>query len=213
MSTFSKKFVSTFLISMLVSEFIFVMIPKESNKIEQNDNCCIAMEPTEDEFQDIIDVYIEDENIYISQNPNNDDVEAEIEIEEKHENTELSADIEKPKCNDISLSDRELLAKITMAEAGDQSEEGIRLVIDVILNRVDSPKWPNDIRGVVYQKGQFSPIWNGRFEKCYARNDILALVDEELENRLNYEVTYFRMYRYHNFGTPLFKCGDHYFSK
>ena len=58
----------------------------------------------------------------------------------------------------------DLIAKITMAEAEGESELGKRLVIDTILNRVDSELsyFPDTVEEVIYQPNQFSPIWNGR---------------------------------------------------
>lgn len=41
--------------------------------------------------------------------------------------------------NEVSDADIELLALLTMAEAEGECEEGQRLVIDTVLNRVDNP--------------------------------------------------------------------------
>lgn len=108
----------------------------------------------------------------------------------------------------------ELLALVTMAEAEGESELGKRLVIDTILNRVDHEYsyWPDTVTEVIYQKGQFEAMWNGRIDKCYIRDDIVQLVKEELLNRTNTEVLYFRTGRYSSYGTPAFKEGNHYFS-
>lgn len=60
---------------------------------------------------------------------------------------------------DISDDDIELIALVTMAEAEGECEEGKRLVIDTILNRVDSISFPNTVYEVVYQPSQFSSMW------------------------------------------------------
>lgn len=119
------------------------------------------------------------------------------------------------KSSDYSISedDIRLIARMTMAEAEGESEYGKRLVIDTILNRVDSSKFPNTVSGVIYQKGQFSPVTNGRLDRCYVREDICDLVLEELESRTNSEVLYFNMGGYPSWATPLFHEGCHYFSK
>lgn len=111
-----------------------------------------------------------------------------------------------------SEEDVELLALVMLAEAEGECEEGQRLVVDVILNRVDGYKHPNTIRDVVYQKGQFSSMWNGRVDRVTVTDEAKQLVREELESRTNSDVVYFRMYNYHSWGTPLFKVGCHYFS-
>lgn len=106
----------------------------------------------------------------------------------------------------------EILALITMAEAEGEPEEGKRLVIDTILNRVDSAYFPDTIHDVIYQPNQFSPMWNGRINRCEVREDICQLIREELASRSNYEVLFFNANNYSNFGVPLFQVGNHYFS-
>ena len=109
--------------------------------------------------------------------------------------------------------DVRLIALFTIAEAEDEPEYAQRLVIDTILNRKDSDEFPNTYSGVLYQKGQFSVATNGRLERCTIDSDICELVEEELEERTNDEVLYFRAGHYHGFGTPITYSGDTYFSK
>ena len=113
----------------------------------------------------------------------------------------------------VSNDDIELLALVTMAEAEGESEEGKRMVIDTILNRVDSERFDNTISEVIYAPNQFTSMWNGRVDRCYVADDICQLVIEELTNRTNYDVLYFTAYQYGAYGTPMFQIGNHYFSK
>ena len=113
----------------------------------------------------------------------------------------------------VSNEDIELLALITMAEAEGESEEGKRMVIDTILNRVDSERFDNTISEVIYAPNQFTSMRNGRVDRCYVADDIYQLVIEELTNRTNYDVLYFTAYQYGAYGTPMFQIGNHYFSK
>lgn len=99
-----------------------------------------------------------------------------------------------------------------MAEAEGESEYGKRLVIDTILNRVDSENYPDTVYDVVYQSGQFTSMSNGRADRCYVSEDICQLVREELESRTNYDTIYFHAGRYSDYGTPMFPEGNHYFS-
>lgn len=112
----------------------------------------------------------------------------------------------------MPLEDIELIALVTMAEAEGECEEGKRLVIDTILNRVDSGHFPDTVCEVIYQPNQFSPMWNGRVERCDVREDIVMLVREELESRTNYEVIFFTAGQYSKYGTPMFQVENHYFS-
>jgi len=106
----------------------------------------------------------------------------------------------------------DLIALVTMAEAEGESDLGKRLVVDVILNRLDHPSFPDTIYDIIYQKNQFTSMTNGRADRCYVKDDIRQLVLEEISNRTNNKVLYFRAGRYHSFGVPLFKEGNHYFS-
>lgn len=106
----------------------------------------------------------------------------------------------------------DLIALITMAEAEGEPEDGKRLVIDTILNRVDHPYWPDTVDGVIYQSGQFSCVWNGRVNSCYVTDYYRNLVKEEIANRKNSSVVYFQAGWYSGYGTPLFQVGNHYFS-
>ena len=113
----------------------------------------------------------------------------------------------------VSNEDIELLALVTMAEAEGESEEGKRMVIDTILNRVDSERFDNTISEVIYAPNQFTSMRNGRVDRCYVTDDICQLVIEELTNRTNYDVLYFTAYQYGAYGTPMVQIGNHYFSK
>ena len=66
---------------------------------------------------------------------------------------------------EVSDSDRKLLAAIIYCEAGNQSMQGKIAVGNVVLNRVNSRKFPNTISKVIYQKGQFTPAGSGWLKK------------------------------------------------
>ena len=106
----------------------------------------------------------------------------------------------------------DLIALCVMAEAEGEPEEGQRLVIDTILNRVDDPRFPDNVHDVIYQKNQFAGMYGERIERCYVKEELVQLVREELENRTNSEVVFFRTGHYHSYGVPLFQVGAHYFS-
>lgn len=110
------------------------------------------------------------------------------------------------------VEDIELIALVTMAEAEGECEEGKRLVIDTILNRIDSVYFPDTVHDVVYQANQFSSMWNGRVDKCLVDNDICRLVEEELHSRTNVDTIFFTAGGYGKYGTPMFQVGNHYFS-
>lgn len=112
----------------------------------------------------------------------------------------------------LDESDISLIALVTMAEAESEPEYGQRLVIDTILNRVDSPYFPDTVSGVIYQKSQFSSMWNGRVDRCEVREDIHQLVSEELISRTDTDVIYFTAGHYGDYGKRMFSVGNHYFA-
>ena len=52
--------------------------------------------------------------------------------------------------------DADLLLRIAALEAGNQGVEGMAHVMQVVLNRWESDRWPNSIHDVLFQKGQFA---------------------------------------------------------
>lgn len=106
----------------------------------------------------------------------------------------------------------EYLACCVEAEAGNQSELGKRLVCDTVLNRFDSGKCET-LYDVINEPDQYSVVSNGSILRVIPTEETYRIVAEEVENRTNTEVLYFRTKHYHTFGTPLFKEDDHYFSK
>lgn len=101
--------------------------------------------------------------------------------------------------------DKELIAKIVHAEAGNQDMIGKRLIVDCVLNRIDCEDFPNNVFAVCLQDGQFVR------SDTYTKEDMEA-VEKEIENRLDYDVMFFRTKHYHGFGTALYQHGDHFFS-
>ena len=68
-------------------------------------------------------------------------------------------------------SDLRLMASIINCEAGGESYQGQVAVGIVVMNRVRSKQFPNTIRKVIYQRGQFSPVRNGMLRKKLAQYD------------------------------------------
>ncbi|WP_037986138.1 cell wall hydrolase [Thalassobacillus devorans] len=58
-------------------------------------------------------------------------------------------------------AEKDVLARLVEAEAKGESYEGKVAVAAVVLNRVDSNKFPDSIKEVIYDGYQFSPVLNG----------------------------------------------------
>ena len=106
----------------------------------------------------------------------------------------------------------ELMAICIEAEAGNQDLAGKRLVADVILNRVDSPLFPDNITDVITQPYHFTSYWDGAMDRAVPTEETFEAVRLELEHRSNTEILYFTAGEWPQYGTPWKQVGDHYFS-
>lgn len=129
-------------------------------------------------------------------------VQAQEEIVETHIITdeELSLlyltkeDVRCDTCLILSQEDAERLMKIAVVEDFTSIESQAQIMLTV-LNRVESPDFPNTIKEVIEQPGQFSTVSNGKYYK--AEPDVnshyaLALVEgKQIESdALYFEAAY-----------------------
>lgn len=119
---------------------------------------------------------------------------------------------------EIKLGKWEEGSQLVEAEAGNQTLRCKQYVADVLFNRIESSKFPDDMHEVIFQKKQFSVVKkNGAFEKAawnMKDTDFEAIeLEANRDTRLNTEVLYFNNGDYVEGTTPLFKEGDLYFSK
>ena len=83
----------------------------------------------------------------------------------------------------ISMANRSLdpLHRIVWAEARGEPPEGQIAVANVVINRHDSPEFPNGIYNVIHQPpNQFSPVWNGAYAAAEPCWQIKNMVDKAL---------------------------------
>lgn len=76
----------------------------------------------------------------------------------------------------------QLLARLINGEARGESYLGQVAVGAVVLNRVESSEFPNTISGVIYQKGQFSCITDGNFNKAIDKDSTVYKAATEVMN-------------------------------
>lgn len=86
----------------------------------------------------------------------------------------------------ISNEEKDLLARLVEAEAKGESEEGKVAVATVVLNRVDSPRFPNNVTKVIHQvmggSYAFSTVQNGEIKKP-ASDEAIQAVNEALTRK------------------------------
>lgn len=152
------------------------------------------------------------EVIESSQEAISNNIEKLIQPEETEavQNTETDEESE-----EILMDDLELLAQLVEAEAGGEDFQGKCYVVDVVLNRVDSPDFPNTIREVIFQPYHFSTVYDGALERAsyHMQEDDYNAVKAELKERSNSEITFFTAGNYNPYCEPLFKYGHHYFGR
>lgn len=80
---------------------------------------------------------------------------------------EIREAMEADKTCKYSQEDLDLLSRVIYAEVGCTwiPDWVQRMVGSVVLNRVESPYYPDTIKEVVYQPGQYSPTWDGSIRK------------------------------------------------
>ncbi len=65
----------------------------------------------------------------------------------------------------FSAEETELLKKIATAEAGNQGEDGMWMVMSVVINRRGRDPWPATLKEVVLEPQQFTSVSNGSINK------------------------------------------------
>lgn len=120
----------------------------------------------------------------------------------------------------LTKKEQNMLLKLAFAEAGNQDVNGKALVMLVVLNRVESDKFPDNIYDVIHAKNQFSVVASGAYANA-TKSDQGCL--EALELVMSgYDIsegaTYFESiksydsWHYRNLEF-LFEHGDHWFYK
>ncbi|MBQ6788092.1 MAG: cell wall hydrolase [Lachnospiraceae bacterium] len=114
-----------------------------------------------------------------------------------------------------TLTDEEILLmqKVVSAESRGESPEAQYTVACVILNRMESPIFPDTLEGVVRQSGQFTCVGNGIINNVPITESVEQAVAKALDNNtVDEDVLWFRSSHYHTFHNQAFKIGDLYFS-
>lgn len=104
--------------------------------------------------------------------------------------------------------ERSLLERVAMNEAGNQGIQGMRYIVAVILNRVESSSsdFKDTIEGVIFQPNQFAT-----YAPDFISEECKQAVDEELKQRSNYEILWFSR-GWASYGRRLFEYGAHKFN-
>lgn len=113
----------------------------------------------------------------------------------------------------MSEEDFIFISSVVEAES-DRSEslDGRILIAETILNRVNSPSFPDTISGVLTQPGQFSTVVNGHSvtDRTELSDEAVIIAARAIEDGTAPEVLFFNCIGY-NYGTPYGYVDGNYF--
>ena len=114
-------------------------------------------------------------------------------------------------CSDAELDE---LARLAYLEAGAQSEECIRCVVEVVFNQLNYGAWGSTLHEVIYSQGNYEPAYNIPFTET--TDTIRAIVRDVYENGISLpaRIMFFRAWHFHEWqgAVPEFVCDGVYFS-
>jgi N-acetylmuramoyl-L-alanine amidase len=122
-----------------------------------------------------------------------------------------SAPIDKTATISYEGQDKEILYHLAHAEAGASSAEGIENVVWTVLNRVNSPQFPNSIAGVAYQPSQFANIGQPGNWSNNPNDFVKTIVDQAYEQYINHPESTHDALFFHGPGFGIDWSGSHNF--
>jgi N-acetylmuramoyl-L-alanine amidase len=151
----------------------------------------------------------------------NEERERAAAIAEAEAASKAEAEVSGKGAYSLSAEDYRVLQRIVEAEAGGCDMTGRILVANVVLNRVQSDEFPDNVTDVVYQKSQFSPVRDGNIDRCTVTDKTVEAVDRALAGEdysqgalyfMNRSASYSRNVRWFDGKlTYLFQHGGHEF--
>jgi N-acetylmuramoyl-L-alanine amidase len=157
-----KKFFSLFLLSILVLGGKSISVSAAELKFTDIENLTSKGLYSNEPFISKIAFNLEGEKA----------IPSSVAVKSENKNNEIEVFNHKGSQLIITKSDIDLMAKLVYAESRGEPFQGKIAVASVVLNRVMSPKFPNTIEGVIFQKNAFSCVVNGKLdtqtnESCY----------------------------------------------
>lgn len=116
---------------------------------------------------------------------------------------------------EFTYEEAQMLMRIAEAEAGNQGVEGMKMVMAVILNRVQNEDYPDTIEEVIFQPHQFQPTKDGRYYSVDISSEAhIALAEIETGEPIDEEVIAFEIASnksLERYFTYAYTVGDHNF--
>lgn len=139
-----------------------------------------------------------------------------IQIEKEKQNQKV--EIKHMTTESVDRNDLEVLSKIVHAEAKGEPYEGKVAVAEVVMNRVEDENFPDTVKDVVYQEGQFQPVANGAINNTPSEEAIKASKEVLMSDNTSHNAMYFYNDEiatddWIRTRKTLFVIGDHTFAK
>jgi len=119
------------------------------------------------------------------------------------------------KALDLSVDEKELLFKLVESEAGNQSIIGRKLVAEVVINRLDSTRFPDNITDVIYEDGQFTVVSDKRLFSAEptdeTRSAVMDVINGERNTKKNVLFFAHKSIDFSRWTTKAFTLEDHTF--
>ena len=159
----------------------------ESTSISPSED--MIEETFEKRTQEAEDAVTEQEQITTEKDANPEDTAKEAtNQQEENDNAEVAKEEKSTKTNETSVKEEKkkttdeadikytkaelrLLSSLIYCEARGESYNGKLAVGIVVMNRVRSSRFPDTVKGVIYQSYQFSPVRNGTLKKALSEYD------------------------------------------
>lgn len=91
----------------------------------------------------------------------------------------------------FTKKEKYMLAKIAMAEAEGCRIKAKELVIRTVLSRIESDMFPNTVEEVIFQKNQFTPISDGRWNKVEPNEECWQALENVLSSSESKDILFF----------------------
>lgn len=115
-----------------------------------------------------------------------------IELPETESETESETEETEYIRYNLNEEEKIMLQKIAWAEAGSTGVEGMAMIMQVVMNRVDDPRFPDNVHDVICAPGQFTPMYDGSYNSAQVNASTQAALDLMLSgNDLSQGALYF----------------------
>jgi spore germination cell wall hydrolase CwlJ-like protein len=140
---------------------------------EQKDTNNVEAAATTEQSEEVIlaDQTDTEDKKALSENTIEDTKEETEEVTEEDKEDKKDKEKEEKSSDNYTKADLRLLSALIYCEAQGESYNGKLAVGIVVMNRVRSGAFPDTVKGVIYQKYQFSPVRSGALDRALAQYD------------------------------------------